>query len=558
MLCLVMMPLVILVISATLALNAVGNKMAESLTERELKTAVFGIVCDLENADENEYQLSGKDLIKGDYNLSKDETFFDDLKKNTQIEATLFWGDTRKLTSVIDHNGKRVVETQISEEIYQKIKENKSYFSNNVDVQGIHFYGYYELLEDYGPGKEVILFAGKEVADVKAIYYTLLNSNIIFMMILTIVVCVLAVLFVRRMIFSISTSVKSLTHVADGRLNTEIADKLLKRQDELGNIARAIRVLVQSLKNIVKNIQYCSSSLTDFSKIFKENFDGITVSISDVNRAMEDVSNGATNQANEVLTVNEQMGFMAKSIAQTSENAEILKKNTENMKTQNQNAHDSLGELINLSNITLKSIHDVNKQTNITNQSALDIQRAVDIISNIAEQTSLLSLNASIEAAKAGAEGQGFAVVAEEVRKLADQSQEAVFDITKTIEELIQNSNVSVSIMDNVVNEMQKQEQKLKDTREVFEKLDQNIYQVAIAVEHISQETASINDTKTLVVDSMESLAAISEENAASTQETSATMNRLLQIVEDCNHSLTQLAELSDMLDENSSKFQLN
>ena len=141
---------------------------------------------------------------------------------------------------------------------------------------------------------------------------------------------------------------------------------------------------------------------------------------------------------------------------------------------------------------------------------------------------------------------------------MADQSQEAVEEIAKTIENLIHNSNTSVEVMNEVIIAMDEQNQKLGQTRTVFSKLDNNINDVVGAVNMIRDETSAIEHARDNVMLSLESLAAISEENAASTEETAATMGEVQQIILECNSSLSELYDLAEMLDENVRLFKLN
>ena len=251
------------------------------------------------------------------------------------------------------------------------------------------------------------------------------------------------------------------------------------------------------------------------------------------------------------------MVLMGNSVTETAENVERLMQNADEMRSQNEEVNESLQALLKINENTTSAMHNVQEQTNVTNEAALQIRTAIDIISDIAAQTNLLSLNASIEAARAGEHGKGFAVVAEEVRKLADQSQEAVEEIAKTIENLINNSNISVSVMNDVIRDMDSQNQKLGETKAVFSKLDDNINDVVGAVDMIRSETEAMNQAKDNVLSSLESLAAISEENAASTEETAATMGEVQQIILECNDSLSELYELAELLDENVRVFKL-
>ena len=553
----VILPLIVLVFLAGLALESVGSKTAEGCTEAELRTAVYAIEHELNLLADGEYQNKDGKLFKGTYDLSADTGFFDEFRTYTDVDITIFWANERLATSVVDETGARAIHTTMSDDLYNTICTDGSYFSDQVVVVDADYYGYYELFKDYGDGSEVIVFAGKDIDSVKALYSRTLLGNMIFIMVVAALNCILVAVLVVVVVKAITRSVKSLDTVAEGNLRENVNDKLLGRSDEVGNIARSIQSLVTNLQGVVTNIDNGCDELNEFSAHFKERFGTVNMSINNVNIAVEEIANGASSQADETQTVTEQMVRMGQSVTETMENVERLMQNTDEMREQNEEVNASLQDLIKINATTTESIYNVQKQTNITNEAAQQIRMAIDIISDIAAQTNLLSLNASIEAARAGEQGKGFAVVAQEVRNLADQSQAAVDEISATIQNLIENSNISVDVMNEVIREMDHQSQKLNETRTIFGKLDNNITNVADAVGMIRNETDAMGTAKDTVLESLESLAAVSEENAASTEETAATMGEVQQIILDCDASLRKLENLATLLDDNVKQFTL-
>ena len=552
-----MIPLLLTIIIASLDIKNIATRVSTKLSKHELNTAVYSIENLLDYMETGEFSYSDGDLYKGSTNITANSQLLDKFSDNTELDATIIVGRKRILSSIKDKSGNRVQNTEIDNKIYDKVLKTGEYFVPQVNIDGESYEGYYKLIDDSTSGQEVIVFAGIKSEVAKSAYIVRMRSSIIFLIVIALIsaICVSAILL--GIVKAIEIAVHNLDKVAEGELNFAVSEKILKRNDEIGTIGQAIHSLIQSIASTISNILHSATELDEFSGKFKDNFTSINNSISNVNIAIEEIANGATNQANETQNVNTQITDMGNAIDATTANIDTLNSSTETMKDHNRQVNNTLDELIKISDRTKESIDEVHKQTNITNQSASEIGEAVNIITDIASQTNLLSLNASIEAARAGEYGRGFAVVADEIRQLADQSSESAEKISQIVAELVRNSNTSVDTMDTVLTDITDQFDKLNTTRKVFDKLNAEIKNVANAVESITDQVDSINTVKNEVLGSVESLAAIAQENAASTEETSAAMFELGQIVNDCNESTQQLVTLSNEMTDNANKFKL-
>lgn len=537
----VIVPLLIMVVFSALAIRSAGNGSATKMAESELEVAAYAVKMELSQM-----------LAQGEEGGHSQVLL--DFNENTDLDFAIYHGSDCLMSTFSGIQ----TGTKLNTGVAATVLDGGTIFLSDIKIGGEDYFGYYcPWLEKEDGTAGGAIFIGRKAEMIKAEYNREVVKNIYFMLGLFAASVVAAGILVYFMLRALELVVGRLDKVASGYLVVDSQSKIYERSDEIGNVARSIRALVASFREIIRGIVDASHTLTDFSKVFADKFDAITEAISNVNTAMDEIANGATSQAGETQNVNEEVIHIGEAIAVTAGNVELLAKSSDKMKGYNETVRSTLKELENISHETAASVEKVQEQTNITNQSAMEIRTATEVITSIASQTNLLSLNASIEAARAGEHGRGFAVVAEEIRVLADQSKESAEQITAIIKELIRNSNTSVEIMNQMSEVIGRQNEGLGTTKTVFESLNGEIDNVANAIEGISKEVGHLDSIKNDVLSSVESLAAIAQENAASTQETSASMQELSQIIKDCKEKTDEMTLLSDTLIDNTRRITL-
>ena len=551
-LALVLVPMLVIVIFASLALDAVGDDTAERLVREELVATEYAMQLNLNNASEEGFRYENGVLYKGEINLSDNLVFLETFKENTGVDVALFWGKELAVSDIKESG------IRLNDAVAEQVLAGENYYSTSVKLGSERYYAYMTpIYGEDGQNAVGILAVALPVKDIAAVYSRVVSSNTIFLVVLLLVFCVSTILVVTLISKALLRVVSNLDLVAEGKLDFAVSGKLINRTDEVGKIARAVNSVVTGFSRIITDIHHSMKDMNAFTGTFTSNFDSIGQSISSVNTAVNEIAQGATTQAADTQKVSESMNEMSNALNRTADSVNALSSSAANMKESNATVDSTLKELLEISSHTQQSVDQVQEQTNITNESAQAIQAATDIIAGIANQTNLLSLNASIEAARAGEMGKGFAVVAEEIRGLADQSKESADKIRGIVENLISNSNQSVQIMNGVVGEIHQQNEKLGNTLNVFSTLNQEVQKVVGEINVISGELDHIESYKTDVVEKIDGLTEISQNNAASTEETAATMDQLAEIVEDCRQATTQLNEIADSLNANAKKFQL-
>ena len=328
----------------------------------------------------------------------------------------------------------------------------------------------------------------------------------------------------------------NLRQAAMGDLSFTVSPALLRRADEIGDMAHSLENVRKSLATMLGSVIQTGEALSHSSEKFNEKFENISESIRNTNQAIEDLAQGATNQANETEIVNEKIIELGGVIEVEKNGVNKLEDAVSAMTSHSTGASESIKELDQITQTTIETIDIVSEQTNKNNDSAANINKAIEIIKGLASQTNLLSLNASIEAARAGEAGRGFAVVAEEIRNLSEESSNNAQEIERIVKELVDNVELSVNKMNEVTLNVQKQQKCLEETRTAFSNLNQEVTLVEEVTKEIGSQTEILNSLRQIVMDSVNSLSSVVEENAASTE---------------------GLVELSRQQNEQASKFQI-
>lgn len=560
MLLLAIIPLILFGATTVLLSNSRVSEVVTDSIENGLRGAVISVHSTLQYAGEGSfYTDENGNLFKGDFNITEHTDIADSIKKSTDMDITIFYGDTRYMTSVCDESGNRVVGTQAGDAVIEKVlRGGEEYFATNVDVVGQPFYGYYMPLYDTETNEIVgMIFAGMPQADAQREIFAVIAIIGCVMIILLILCSIILFLIVGRMVLGLRHCVEILDRVSSGKLNVKVDSKMLTFKDEVGTIARAVQKLQEDLQRAISNVKNQSVALVETADGLSDKSDLSADHVQQVEKAIEEIALGAGNQAEETQDATENIILMGNMIEETTEDIEALNQNAKSIKDRGEIAVGALKELQEINELAKGSINVIYDQTNVTNESAQKIQEAIAIITEIAEETNLLSLNASIEAARAGEQGRGFAVVAAQIQKLAEQSNESARQIESIILSLMEDSEKAVNTMNEVQGIMEKQSQKVSNTDTQVGEVLQEVEQAIKAISNVASKTEKINATRGNVVDTVQNLSAIAEENAASTEETSAAAVEVSNIITDIADNAKSLKEISQLIEESMSIFEI-
>ncbi len=328
-----------------------------------------------------------------------------------------------------------------------------------------------------------------------------------------------------------------------------------RKMDETGAMARAAMALQEKLSRVISNMQNQSRELYGASETMSRGTDEIDRSVKQVEKAVSEIAEGAASQAQETQTATENIMVMGSMITEASGQVENLSGIAQEMNLSGERAMNILTELNEINRQTKEAIGLIYDQTARTNRSVVEIKKATDIITNIAEETNLLSLNASIEAARAGEAGRGFAVVASQIQQLADQSNTSAGQINETISLLITEFAETMKIMEDVKQVIEKQDEDVANTEQAFGDVKDGISQSMEGIGRIAEMTEKLNAARATVVDIVQNLTAIAQENAAATEETSAAVTQVGSVMDEIAQNAAQLNQIANKLDSTVKQF---
>lgn len=557
-LALVLVPIIAIGVFSMAMSFQTQKKLAYSLIADQLRTAAYDVAELYQVYESGDYVYEDGTLRKGSQELSGNYDLIDRVKEDSDVNVTIFWGNERILTTLTGDNGERIIGTALDDEVAGKVLDGEEYFNSHMLIAGTKYCGYYIPLKQESGETVGIIFTGRSKAQADAE----VQKNVVKLFIT--VGCILsaavifAIFLTRRLLSGLKHAIVGLDSVAENDLTFHLQEKILERKDEIGNMARAVHKLIDSFKKILSSICNAALRLSENTTVFEGSLSYINENVEKMNIAIEEIAKTSTEQASETLQAKDKVTSMNTAIDNTVNSVVDLNASCKKMKNYSNTAEDTLKELEGIAVQTKDSVMEVHKQTDLTNQSALAIQTATQMIADIASQTNLLSLNASIEAARAGENGKGFAVVADEIRNLSEQSRESTETIARIVNDLIKNSNTSVVTMEEVSKNVDKQNDKLVRTSEMFENLNSEIAEVFNSADAIQAKMDTLNSLINEVSDVVAMLSTIAEENAASTEETSASMIELQDTIQNCKDEVVGLVELAGSLKQETQKFKVS
>ena len=544
MLILAIIPVLIMGIVAILISNTVvKNKLLDD-AKQKLKATSNAVLAAYDQNAGDYFVNATRDVWKGAYNVSLSTPFIDDIAAKTGIEVTFFYNDTRLVTSLKDADGKRILGSKAGDFLVENVlQDGNEVFTNRVLVDGTFYFGYYVPVHQNNSDEIIgMVFAGMPV---KEIYASLNLITMIFTVaiLVILVIAVIGCLLVSRGIAkSIRNSMDVVKQISEGNLNVEIEQSMLDRKDEAGALSCNTQTLIDNLSAMIGKISNNTMTLNASSEEMNAAAGQAGNAVGNINDDLHNMLTGAVEQTGNAQNIKNSIHNMNIHLGKTLGEVDRLSDETKAMLDARNDVDKSLNQLDASNQDVMTEVENIQKQTQQNNESVEKIIAAVSYISDIADQTNLLSLNASIEAARAGETGKGFAVVAEEIGKLANQSNEASTEISELVNLLSYNSSQTMDIMDSVQDAMNDQTKKLVETANIFKQLQEHVSHVADGVDVIRDATVQLGKETDEIGKDIKNLSDIAQRNEDTVKGTISFSDEVLGTVNSVTEMSTEVS----------------
>lgn len=484
------------------------------IVENEISNA------DTENLDYDEYAKSLSDV-----KLEGMDSSYVYVVKN---DGTMLYHPTKEKVG-------QPVENAVIKGVVQQLQDGKKPGTTVVeyDFNGTTKYSAYTILNN-----ENILVLTADESEALAGITTVTGVAVGIIAIVVLIAIIISFIMGRRLMRPLVKVSTIIEDVANGNIEADFS-VVKESNDEIGLIIEKMKELTQSLGSIVGKIRNSSDTMSSNSYELNDTSSQTLAANNEISKAVEDVAEGSTGMAASISKINENLLEMSNETKDINASVDEIKNQTVAVQDSSKIMNDKIKSMQDSSHKMDEGISAISKRIETVNTTVDKVSNIVSVIEEISSETNLLSLNASIEAARAGDAGKGFAVVAQEIRVLSDNTNTELENIKQIISSLVEECRYCVQASGTIVEDNAKQKEEIKAVLDEFGSLDEQIQKTAEKADEIEELVTAMIELNDDITKSSNSLTDVSAANAAATEEMNANIEELNAMM----HGVSEMAE---------------
>ena len=486
------------------------------------------------------------------FNVSQETSVVDSLKQQTGMDITFFYQDTAVMTSICNEEGLRWIGMTAGENIRRyTLGQGAQLWYRNIEIDGNMCHAY--IIPIVQPSAGTVTGALMASIPTDGLDH-MMERYILTSALVSAAVLAMVGAFIFRYIGGLTKLLHNVRRVLLKVSEGDLSDNRLteiKSKDEFGELASGTEKLRNKVGNLLNDIQAGMLQLTEaaekLSGMLKQN----VLAAREMNDSVGQIHGKANSQKTAAQNASSDVETTRSAIDQMLRQLDDVTLLSGNIAGLSQNSRKILDELSDSSKESREAVKEISRQVAVTNESVQQIKSVTDYITNIAEETNLLALNASIEAARAGAAGKGFAVVALEIQKLAEESNHSASKIGENIRSLVEKTDGIVKVMGSIENALQHQEENVDKTKRLFEEMDRDITQITEKESDMQVNVSSMNRAKDNMSHMISDLSESAVDNANLSKNAAEVTEQMMREIENLENLTMDLSKLANRLDEN-------
>lgn len=540
--------IIVMVILAVIVSNVICMVFILESSKKQITDSVKHTMVDVINTTskimENEISNSGVDDLDYDgyaNNLSdvKLEGMDSAYMYVVQNDGTMLYHPTKEKVG-------QPVENAVIKGVVQQLQDGKKPGTAVVeyDFNGTTKYSAYTILNN----ENILVLTADEseaLAGITVVTGVAIGISTVVVL-LAIIICFILGRRLMRPLVKVSTIIEE---IANGDINADFG-MVKETNDEIGLIIEKMKELTQSLGNIVGKIRNSSDTMSSNSYELNDTSSQTLAANNEISKAVEDVAEGSTGMAASISKINENLLEMSNETKDINESVNEIRNQTTAVQDSSKIMNDKIKSMQDSSHKMDEGISAISKRIETVNTTVDKVSNIVSVIEEISSETNLLSLNASIEAARAGDAGKGFAVVAQEIRVLSDNTNTELENIKQIISSLVEECRYCVQASGTIVEDNAKQKEEIKAVLDEFGSLDEQIQKTAEKADEIEELVTAMIELNDDITKSSNSLTDVSAANAAATEEMNANIEELNAMMHGVSEMAGHMNNESDGLKE--------